>query len=396
MSPELLMDKVRQLELYKLEEEKEKKRIEGQRKKELLVAKKQLTKEIQTASKLVKKSEQAASKVAQTLSMVEHKVEQEAARRLQQLQQMEQEAAKVMSKRAELTGMLTDRMAEVGEAKGRLAHAEMAAKMLEMGVVLNTMESLQDWGVLSETRSLLQQTHLSPERVAQLLSMGPQEMEAVLQENSRLSQEVQQLRTRLERFEMGQGQTMVRTMVAGAYRTVTPPVAASPLGGSARIVQIVGKGTPSLSEVDGSMVHLVTGEGWQHSPVASTGRQALSSGPASLLPTPRQITPLSTPFATASLPPTLAAGAAIPVKEPVASPPYLSRVVPSPAALLPGRLGYPGQPGPVGRPTASRSVSPGMIHPAVMVQAMNRPAQAFSFAQAALASAPPAFFPSVA
>ncbi|CAE8590527.1 unnamed protein product, partial [Polarella glacialis] len=183
-----LLEKVRQLELAKQAEEKERKKSETQRKKDLANAKSQMTKEIRSASRHLRKSEMEASKLWRNLQVTAQKVDQAGAKRAQQVLQLEMDINKVQSKRSELQATWEEKLSEVGEAKNKLANAEMTARLVDLGVVLP-----------SDTAALADISF--GYREGEHGQLVPVQDQSLRDENTRLCQEVNELRARLDRLE---------------------------------------------------------------------------------------------------------------------------------------------------------------------------------------------------
>lgn len=187
-----LLEKVRALEMIRQQEEKDRSRIEAQRRKEMEAAKRAVAKEVQLAAKLVRKTEMEVHKVSRDLCKLQEKAGQVEQKKAKQVVLLDEQVQKVHSKHQELEGALQEKMAGVGEARARLASAELAARMLELGVVFTPR---QDMSLSAGSQAL----HLERERSA------PRETwtdgDDLLLENTRLSRENQELRHRLDLIE---------------------------------------------------------------------------------------------------------------------------------------------------------------------------------------------------
>eukprot|EP00929_Paragymnodinium_shiwhaense_P032513 TRINITY_DN18009_c0_g1_i1.p1 TRINITY_DN18009_c0_g1~~TRINITY_DN18009_c0_g1_i1.p1 ORF type:complete len:790 (-),score=183.13 TRINITY_DN18009_c0_g1_i1:74-2443(-) len=138
VDPSQLMDRVKELEKSSVQEAKERKKEEEQRRKDMMAAKKRITKEIQSATKQVKKSEMDITKLNRALQQCQQQNNQAHSKKSKQIEAYEALVAKINSKHHDTERLLQERMAVVGEARGRLAHAELAQKMLQLGVAVPT------------------------------------------------------------------------------------------------------------------------------------------------------------------------------------------------------------------------------------------------------------------
>jgi len=205
-SPEELAGKVRDLEKHRQEDEKERRRQELQRRKELVMAKRSVAREIQEATRLLRKNETEVNRVTRTLNRIEQQEDQVMVRKTRQAKMLEDETLKVRSKHHELESSLQQKMASVGEARGRLAHAELAAKLLEMGVVLAKVVDGPPAATGASVDNLAVEGHMVSKALALeehdgLLSALPQDSDKLRNENSRLLRENEELRERLQLLE---------------------------------------------------------------------------------------------------------------------------------------------------------------------------------------------------
>jgi len=212
-SPEELAGKVRDLEKHRQEDEKERRRQELQRKKELVMAKRNVQKEIQEATRLLRKNQMEVNKVTQTLNRIEQQEDQVMVRKTRQAKMFDDETHKVRSKHHELETSLQQKMVSVGEARGRLAHAELAAKLLEMGVVLAKVvdgppaaagasadNSAPEGHAAGKAPPALEEDCPGVED-ARASETAPKDSEKLRGENLRLLRENEELRERLQLLE---------------------------------------------------------------------------------------------------------------------------------------------------------------------------------------------------
>lgn len=197
LNPEQLLDKVKELEKYRQEEEKDRKRQEQQRRKEFQSAKKYLAKEIQDASRMKKKSEMEVGKVERSLSRVAQLGNQAKDKKAREVRTIDSEADKMQARRQELEMAREDKMAEMGEARSRLKNAELANRMLELGVLMNP-------AMMDDPERLA----LAPDGTASMMARKlPLQDEDLRSANSRLARENEELRAQLDRVQLGMGNT---------------------------------------------------------------------------------------------------------------------------------------------------------------------------------------------
>lgn len=266
-SPEELAGKVRDLEKHRQEDEKERRRQELQRRKELVMAKRSVAKEIQEATRLLRKNEIEVNKVTRTLNRIEQQEDQVNVRKTRQVKMCEEENQKVRSKHHELESSLQQKMASIGEARGRLAHAELAAKLLDMGVVLAKVVDGPPSAAGASADSLVTEGHPVSKALALeecpcvedvggasttskdhdgLLSELPQDSDELRNENSRLLRENEELRERLQMLEDALvSDTTKRSMSLPPERTVTSmsnSLRSVPTGGGSVLVSAASLG----------------------------------------------------------------------------------------------------------------------------------------------------------
>lgn len=133
-----LTQKIRDLEMERKNAEKERVKIEKQRKKELADVKKKLQKEVQSATKLVRRNEMDINKLASFITRVDDQAAQTRVKKSRQSDQMDDKIGTFITKRATTETSLNDKVVALGEARGRLAHIQFAQKMLEQGIIIPT------------------------------------------------------------------------------------------------------------------------------------------------------------------------------------------------------------------------------------------------------------------
>lgn len=135
-SPEKLAERVKELEAAEREAKKSQAKHQKQRQRELADAKKKVTKEVQAASRLVQKGEREATRLATKAEQAEKQSEQAKAKAARQHATVEESAGRIRAKRQGFESTLQEKVSVIGEARGRLAHAAFAAKVLESGVMV--------------------------------------------------------------------------------------------------------------------------------------------------------------------------------------------------------------------------------------------------------------------
>jgi len=134
-----LTSRVKELEDNTKAMERCHKLAERKRTQELREAKKKLSKEVQAAQRNLTRSEHEASKLAGQLTRTEQQAQQAAARKARETDRLEDGVGRIRQKHGKVGGALRDKMAAVGQARGRLAHAQLAMTMLEeKGIIIST------------------------------------------------------------------------------------------------------------------------------------------------------------------------------------------------------------------------------------------------------------------
>mmetsp|Transcript_5446 Transcript_5446/g.11860 ORF Transcript_5446/g.11860 Transcript_5446/m.11860 type:complete len:724 (+) Transcript_5446:202-2373(+) len=197
--PEQLAAKIKELETARKEDQKAKVQQEKQRKKELADAKKKITAEMRAATKIVKRSEMEVNKLSTAIHKVDDSVGQAKVKKNKTLEQMDANSAKMITKRQTFEEKLKSEVEKVGEARGKLAHIQFAAKMLEAGVIVNT-EGTVDLDPESTgargSNEMGEATGMSPQTSANVAEDRVQELE---EENRQLRDLVLTLQDQLAR-----------------------------------------------------------------------------------------------------------------------------------------------------------------------------------------------------
>mmetsp|Transcript_90856 Transcript_90856/g.293348 ORF Transcript_90856/g.293348 Transcript_90856/m.293348 type:complete len:399 (-) Transcript_90856:250-1446(-) len=89
-------------------------------------------------SRLVDRGEMEVNKLNTVIHRVEDQAGQAKARKNKQMEMLEANVGKIEAKRCTAEEALNQKVEKVGEARGRLAHMQFAAKMLEAGVIIPT------------------------------------------------------------------------------------------------------------------------------------------------------------------------------------------------------------------------------------------------------------------
>ncbi|CAJ1407445.1 unnamed protein product [Effrenium voratum] len=110
---------------------------------ELREAKKKLSRELQQAQRGLTKSEQEVNKLTGQLSRTEQQAQQATVKKNREGEKMEEGIGRIRQKHGKVNTVLRDKMANVGQARGRLAHVQFALSMLEKGVIIEMGEENQ-------------------------------------------------------------------------------------------------------------------------------------------------------------------------------------------------------------------------------------------------------------
>jgi len=145
-SPSGLAKRLAELEAEKRNEEKTKRLEAKQRQKDLGVAKKKIAKEIRSAQQELRKGEQLLGRLSQQAARVDQRSEIERMKKAQQLQKLDEGMQKLQNKRNAVSEELQKKMAAVGEARGKLAHIEITASLLKLGILPPVDYSIQSIG----------------------------------------------------------------------------------------------------------------------------------------------------------------------------------------------------------------------------------------------------------
>jgi len=139
-------NRIKELEDGTKNMERSQKAAERKRAQDLREAKKKLSRELQAAQRNLTRSEHEASKLAGQLTRTEHQAQQAAARKVREADRLEDGIGRIRQKHGKVNNALRDKMTAVGQARGRLAHAQMAMSLLEEKGVIISVEALQSSG----------------------------------------------------------------------------------------------------------------------------------------------------------------------------------------------------------------------------------------------------------
>lgn len=134
------MSRVRELETAQKNEERQKKLAERKKAQELREAKKKLSKELQQAQRQLTKSEQEVNKLNGQLQRTEQQAQQATVKKNREGEKHEEGIGRIRTKHGKVDGVLREKMANVGQARGRLVHVQFALSMLEKGVIIQVGE----------------------------------------------------------------------------------------------------------------------------------------------------------------------------------------------------------------------------------------------------------------
>jgi len=138
-----LTSRVKELEDSTKTMERSQKLAERKRTQELREAKKKISRELQAAQRSLTRSEHEASKLAGQLTRTEHQAQQATARKVRETDRLEDGVIRIRQKNKKVGSALRDKMAAVGQARGRLAHVQMAMSLLEEKGVIVSTEALE-------------------------------------------------------------------------------------------------------------------------------------------------------------------------------------------------------------------------------------------------------------
>eukprot|EP00913_Durusdinium_trenchii_P007989 g7495.t1 len=113
---------------------------------ELREAKKKLSRELQAAQRSLTKSEQEVNKLTGQLARTEQQAQQATVKKNREGEKHEEGIGRIRQKHGKagtVGGVLREKMANVGQARGRLAHVQFALSMLEKGVIIQVGEADQ-------------------------------------------------------------------------------------------------------------------------------------------------------------------------------------------------------------------------------------------------------------
>eukprot|EP00929_Paragymnodinium_shiwhaense_P014719 TRINITY_DN122675_c0_g1_i1.p1 TRINITY_DN122675_c0_g1~~TRINITY_DN122675_c0_g1_i1.p1 ORF type:complete len:756 (+),score=157.35 TRINITY_DN122675_c0_g1_i1:72-2270(+) len=133
-----------QLEQLKKTQEKEKKQDDQRRVKDFREAKKKIAKEMKAAQQDVKKSEREEGKMAGKLAKTQSQLDRVEATKAKQMHACDELLGKHRNVVCQLGSALHEQAERVGKARGRLAHAEFMAKLLEEQASGQTVPALAD------------------------------------------------------------------------------------------------------------------------------------------------------------------------------------------------------------------------------------------------------------
>lgn len=317
MDPEALLERVKELERARKLEEKDRVKQEAQRKKDILSCKKQVSKEVQLATKSLKKSELEATKVSRTLAKLETQAGQVVQKKARQVGQLDEQASKCNSKHQELETALAEKLANVSEARAKLAQAELTAKLLEMSADVSGVMSLAgtadvsliDAGTAELTAMSLGNSFsaASGPQTARALNMGSaglgelgdQELsfrsnlvhsdDGLAMENDRLRRDNQELRQRVEDLiQQCAGSAQTIPLSSRGSPTTTPIDFPLPTS------MVIKAG--SLGSVQPAGMRALEAAGLMQVPSSATSSHLGRIFRTSVPGTPRQATPVSIAF----------------------------------------------------------------------------------------------------
>eukprot|EP00441_Pelagodinium_beii_P032380 CAMPEP_0197641468 /NCGR_PEP_ID=MMETSP1338-20131121/15430_1 /TAXON_ID=43686 ORGANISM="Pelagodinium beii, Strain RCC1491" /NCGR_SAMPLE_ID=MMETSP1338 /ASSEMBLY_ACC=CAM_ASM_000754 /LENGTH=597 /DNA_ID=CAMNT_0043214461 /DNA_START=78 /DNA_END=1868 /DNA_ORIENTATION=- len=133
-----LVAKLQDLEKFKIDEEKTRKKDEKQKQKELELARKKLSRQIAQTKGNLKKRSSEAGKLRQSLQKLEKQQLDSSKHKTATAQKIEEKIHRFEDKHNSTEVDLHDKLSQVSEASGLLAYLEYAQEMLDQGVILGT------------------------------------------------------------------------------------------------------------------------------------------------------------------------------------------------------------------------------------------------------------------
>ena len=131
-----MASRLKELENARKDEERQKKLAERKRAQELREAKKKLARELQGAQRMLTRSEQEVNKLTGQLNRTEQQAQQATVKKNREGEKAEEGIGRIRQKYGKVDNTLREKMANVGQARGRLAHVQFAMAMLERGVIV--------------------------------------------------------------------------------------------------------------------------------------------------------------------------------------------------------------------------------------------------------------------
>ena len=128
--------RMKELEAARKDDERQKKLAERKRAQELREAKKKLARELQGAQRMLTRSEQEVNKLTGQLTRTEQQAAQATVKKNREGEKAEEGIGRIRQKHGKVNNVLREKMANVGQARGRLAHVQFAMAMLEKGVIV--------------------------------------------------------------------------------------------------------------------------------------------------------------------------------------------------------------------------------------------------------------------
>lgn len=137
LSVEELSSTLQEVEKSWQQEVRQRNEEEKKHKRELVAAKKLITREVRSASGAVRKKEMEAKRMEQRITHVDKQKEQVGQTKARQVERYDQKLGQCENRRNDFEDTLHTKMADLGEAKGRLAHVKFAEQMLAKGMIVS-------------------------------------------------------------------------------------------------------------------------------------------------------------------------------------------------------------------------------------------------------------------
>lgn len=200
-----LEEKVLELERYKRQEEQDRARDLAQRKRELLTARRQLQTEIKRTNAEVRQKTAEVEALEHVVINTQEQEERAIERQMRSNLGFQNKCAQLEARSSERTQLLQDRMVELGLARGRLAHLQMALRTLDEDLSLpaefeETIQALEGSNADASQRRQAKGPELTAALQKEAASLHEEE-DRLARENDMLQEELKEVQ---RIFELGE------------------------------------------------------------------------------------------------------------------------------------------------------------------------------------------------